>query len=84
MVTTSRDVLADIAQGKGPEKYLVALGYAGWGGGQLEGEMLANAWLSVDAATEIVFDLPLPSRFDEALGRLGIQVDRLHAEAGHA
>jgi putative transcriptional regulator len=84
MVTTSRDVLADIAQGKGPKKYLVALGYAGWGGGQLEGEMLANAWLSVDAATEIVFDLPLPNRFDEALGRLGIQVDRLHAEAGHA
>jgi putative transcriptional regulator len=84
MVTTSRDVLADIAAGKGPEKYVVALGYAGWGGGQLEGEMLANAWLSVDAATEIVFDLPLPNRFDEALGRLGIRVDRLHAEAGHA
>jgi len=84
MVTTSRDVLAEIAEGKGPEKYVVALGYAGWGGGQLEGEMLANAWLSVAADTSIVFDLPLPSRFDEALGRLGIQVDRLHSEAGHA
>jgi putative transcriptional regulator len=84
MVTTSRDVLADIAEGKGPAKYLVALGYAGWGGGQLEGELLANAWLSVAADTDIVFDLPLPTRFDEALGRLGIQVDRLHSEAGHA
>jgi putative transcriptional regulator len=84
MVTTSRDVLAEIAAGKGPEKYVVALGYAGWGGGQLEGEMLANAWLSVAADTAIVFDLPLPSRFDEALGRLGIQIDRLHSEAGHA
>lgn len=84
MVTTSRDVLAEIAAGGGPEKYVVALGYAGWGGGQLEGEMLANAWLSVAADTAIVFDLPLPSRFDEALGRLGIQVDRLHSEAGHA
>jgi putative transcriptional regulator len=84
MVTTSRDVLAEIAEGKGPEKYVVALGYAGWGGGQLEGEMLANAWLSVAADTSIVFDLPLPSRFDEALGRLGIQIDRLHSEAGHA
>jgi len=84
MVTTSRDVLADIAKGAGPDKYLVALGYAGWGGGQLENEMLANAWLSVAADTDIVFDLPLPSRFDEALGRLGIQVDRLHSEAGHA
>jgi len=84
MVTTSRDVLAEIAAGRGPDKYLVALGYAGWGGGQLEGEMLANAWLSVAADTSIVFDLPLPNRFDEALGRLGIQVDRLHSEAGHA
>jgi putative transcriptional regulator len=84
MVTTSRDVLAEIAAGRGPEKYLVALGYAGWGGGQLEGEMLANAWLSVAADSTIVFDLPVPNRFDEALGRLGIQVDRLHSEAGHA
>jgi putative transcriptional regulator len=84
MVTTSRDVLADIAAGDGPEKYIVALGYAGWGEGQLEGEMLANAWLSVNADTDIVFDLPLPNRFDEALGRLGIRVDMLHSEAGHA
>jgi len=84
MVTTSRDVLADIAEGKGPKKFLVALGYAGWGGGQLEGELLANAWLSVAADTNIVFDLPLPNRFDEALGRLGIKIDRLHSEAGHA
>jgi putative transcriptional regulator len=84
MVTTSRDVLADIASGSGPDKYIVALGYAGWGGGQLEGEMLANAWLSVSADTDIVFDLPVPSRFDEALGRLGIAIDRLHSEAGHA
>jgi putative transcriptional regulator len=84
MVTTSRDVLADIAAGSGPDKYIIALGYAGWGGGQLEGEMLANAWLSVTADTDIVFDLPLPSRFDEALGRLGIKIDRLHSEAGHA
>lgn len=84
MVTTSRDVLADIAEGKGPDKFVVALGYAGWGGGQLEGELLANAWLSVAADTDIVFDLPLPNRFDEALGRLGIKIDRLLSEAGHA
>lgn len=84
MVTTSRDVLAEIAAGKGPDKFVVALGYAGWGGGQLEGELLANAWLSVAADTDIVFDLPLPNRFDEALGRLGIKIDRLLSEAGHA
>jgi putative transcriptional regulator len=84
MVTTSRDVLSDIAAGSGPEKYVVALGYAGWGGGQLEHEMLANAWLSVSADTDIVFDMPLFNRFDEALGRLGIKIDQLHSEAGHA
>lgn len=84
MVTTSRDVLDAIASGAGPEKYIVALGYAGWGGGQLENELRANAWLSVMADTELVFDLPLPKRFDSALGRLGIQIDRLHLEGGHA
>lgn len=84
MVTTSRDVLADIARGDGPEKFLVALGYAGWSGGQLEGEILANAWLSVNADIDIVFDSPLPDRFDQALSRLGIQAESLHSEAGHA
>ena len=84
MVTTSRDVLADIANGEGPGKFVVALGYAGWGGGQLENEMLANAWLSVSADTDIVFDLPVPNRFDEAMNRLGISIDVLHTEAGHA
>ena len=84
MVTTSRDVLAAIAEGGGPEKFIVALGYAGWGGGQLEGEMRENAWLTVLADSDIVFDMPLPNRFDGALGRLGIQVDRLHSDIGHA
>jgi putative transcriptional regulator len=84
MVTTSRDVLADIADGGGPGKFVVALGYAGWGEGQLESEMLANAWLSVSADTDIVFDLPVPSRFDEAMNRLGVRVDMLHTQAGHA
>jgi len=84
MVTTSRDVLAAIADGGGPEKFIIALGYAGWGGGQLEGELRENAWLSVMADSDIVFDMPVPNRFDGALGRLGIQVDRLHSDIGHA
>ncbi|MSQ97819.1 MAG: YqgE/AlgH family protein [Xanthomonadales bacterium] len=84
MVTTSRDILTAIASGKGPEKYLVALGYSGWGGGQLEGELRQNAWLSVEADSNIVFDMPLPNRFDGALDRLGIKVDCLHVEGGHA
>lgn len=84
MVTTSRDVLSAIASGEGPEKFVVALGYAGWGGGQLEGEMLQNAWLTVEADSAIVFDSPLPQRFTLALDRLGIKVDRLHGMAGNA
>jgi putative transcriptional regulator len=84
MVTTSRDVLAAIARGEGPEKYVVALGYAGWSGGQLEGEMRENAWLTVAADSAIVFDSPLPQRFTMALDRLGIKVDRLHGMAGNA
>lgn len=84
MITTSRDVLAAIARGKGPEKFVVALGYAGWGVGQLEGEMLQNAWLTVEADSDIVFDSPLPQRFTAALDRLGIKVDRLHGMAGNA
>jgi len=84
MVTTSRDALAAIANGEGPEKFVVALGYAGWTGGQLEVEMRANAWLSVEAGSDIVFDMPLTTRFDGALDRLGIKVDRLHREGGHA
>ena len=84
MVTTSRDVLTAVAEGNGPEKYIVALGYAGWGGGQLEGELRENAWLTVLADSDIVFDMPLPKRFDGALGRLGIKIDMLHSEGGHA
>ena len=84
MVTTSRDVLAAIADGGGPEKFIIALGYAGWGGGQLEGELRENAWLSVMADSDIVFDMPVPGRFDGALGRLGIEADRLHSYIGHA
>ena len=84
MVTTSRDVLAAIAEGGGPEKYIIALGYAGWGGGQLEGELRENAWLSVMADSDIVFDMPVNNRFDGALGRLGIEADRLHSDIGHA
>ena len=84
MATNEPANMAAIASGNGPEKYIVALGYAGWGGGQLEGEMRENAWLSVEADSDIVFDMPLPNRFNEALGRLGIKVDFLHMEGGHA
>ena len=84
MVTTSRDVLAGIAAGKGPEKFVVALGYAGWGDGQLELEMRQNAWLSVPTDSAIVFELPLAERWGQAVARLGIDVSHLHGGGGHA
>ncbi len=84
MVTTSRDVLSAIADGKGPVKFLVALGYAGWGDGQLEFEMRQNAWLSVPADKGILFESALPQRWEKALGKLGISISDLHGVGGHA
>lgn len=84
MVTTSRDVLAAIAAGKGPERFVVALGYAGWGEGQLEGEMRENAWLAVSVDSDIVFEQPLERRWELAVARLGIDAGALHSAGGHA
>ncbi len=83
-VTTSRDVLQAIADGKGPDKFLVALGYAGWGAGQLESEIRENAWLNVMSRADIVFDLPVEQRWEQAVASLGIQVSRLQPLGGHA
>jgi len=84
MVTTSRDVLTAIASGEGPEQFIMALGYAGWGDGQLENEIRENAWLSVPADSAIVFDLPLEDRWQKAVSALGIDIKHLHGEGGHA
>ena len=84
MVTTSRDILEAIACGHGPEDYLVALGYAGWGDGQLEWEMRQNAWLSVPADKEILFESSLQNRWQNAISKLGIDVSDLHGVGGHA
>lgn len=84
LITTSRDVLEDIAAGRGPERFLVALGYAGWGAGQLEEEMRDNAWLNVMADAELLFELPVEQRWASAVARLGIDVGRLQPLGGHA
>ena len=84
MVTTSRDILTTIAAGNGPDKFVVALGYAGWGDGQLEFEMRQNAWLSVPADKGILFESALPQRWEKALGKLGINISDLHGVGGHA
>lgn len=83
-LTTSRDVLQDVAKGKGPAHLLITLGYAGWGAGQLESEMSRNAWLNVAASTDILFNTPFESRYEVALGQLGINPLMLTGEAGHA
>ncbi|OGI69626.1 MAG: hypothetical protein A2W18_04080 [Candidatus Muproteobacteria bacterium RBG_16_60_9] len=83
-VSTSRDILAAIAQGRGPDRYLVALGYAGWGAGQLEREMVENSWLSGPASREVLFELPLERRWNAAAGLVGVDLATLSAEAGHA
>ncbi len=83
-LTFSRDILAAMATGDGPEKSLVALGYAGWGAGQLEDEMLANSWLSVAATPDIVFDLPFDQRWTAAARTLGIDINQIAPGAGHA
>jgi putative transcriptional regulator len=83
-LTLSRDVIDAMADGRGPQKSLVALGYAGWEAGQLEAEMLANAWLNVSATQEIVFDMPFADRWAAAAKALGVDLTLLSPEAGHA
>lgn len=83
-LTTSRDVLEDVAGGHGPEKILVTLGYAGWGAGQLENELAQNAWLSVASDSDIIFATPPEERYDAALKLLGIDPVMLTGDAGHA
>jgi len=83
-LTLSRDVIDAMASGKGPDKSLVALGYAGWEAGQLEDEMLANSWLSVPATPELVFDTPFADRWDSAARTLGVDIARMSTDAGHA
>lgn len=83
-VTTSRDILLAMAQGKGPEKTFVALGYAGWGPGQLERELQQDTWLSGPADADIIFDLPSERRWEAAAAVLGIDLNLINTTAGHA
>jgi putative transcriptional regulator len=83
-VTTSRDILAAVARGEGPNDALIALGYAGWGAGQLEREIAENAWLNGPADQRILFETPLEKRWEAAAALLGVDFDRLSTDAGHA
>lgn len=83
-ISTSRDILVAISEGKGPSKFLIALGYAGWGAGQLEQEIGENAWLSGPADSAVLFDIPSENRWATAAGLLGIDLNLLSTEVGHA
>jgi putative transcriptional regulator len=83
-LTTSGDILSALATGEGPERVLVALGYAGWGAGQLESELAHNAWLHAPADPELVFDLPVEERWQAAARLLGVDLALLSGDTGHA
>ncbi len=83
-MTATRDILEDIAQGTGPQSALTALGYAGWGPGQLENELRRNDWLTVESDSAIVFDPDDEGKWARALAKLGIDPHLLSAEGGSA
>ena len=83
-LTSSPDVLAALGRGTGPEPVLVALGYAGWGRGQLEAEINSNTWLTVPADQSIIFETPFEQRWTGALGLPGVDIQRITEYAGHA
>lgn len=78
------DILTLLARGEGPKKALLALGYSGWGEGQLEKEIIKNSWLTVDATEDLLFETPLEEKWTKAMALAGIDSVKLSAEAGHA
>ena len=83
-LTATIDILRDIAKGTGPDKALLALGYAGWAPGQLESEIHANGWLNCPADPDLIFDAEVDRKYMRALNRLGIDPLRLVSDSGHA
>jgi putative transcriptional regulator len=84
MITTSKDILLALGTDKEPEQYMVTLGYAGWGPGQLETELQANSWLTIDADSDILFNTPIEQRWQKATKKLGIDIAHLSSDIGHA
>lgn len=83
-MTTSRDVLAGIGSGDGPDEFLMALGYSGWGEGQLEDELAGNSWLVCPADDNLIFSTPIESRYAAALRTIGVDLNQLSGSVGHA
>jgi putative transcriptional regulator len=83
-LTSSRDIIFAIARGEGPANFLITLGYAGWGPGQLEEEIVDNAWLNTPSNQHIIFNTPFENRAAEATAQLGIDYHLMSHQAGHA
>jgi putative transcriptional regulator len=83
-LTATIDILKDIAAGTGPRRCMLALGYAGWGPGQLDSEIKANGWLNVAADDDLVFDDTVGTKWDRAMAKIGIDPRMLSDSAGHA
>jgi putative transcriptional regulator len=83
-LTATLDILKAIAKGAGPERALLALGYAGWAPGQLESEIQANGWLNCPADGALVFGEEVDTKYERALAKIGIDLGKLSGEAGHA
>ncbi|MGD8925327.1 MAG: YqgE/AlgH family protein [Thioalkalispiraceae bacterium] len=83
-LTMSQDIIEAIAHDEGPRDYLISLGYAGWGAGQLEDELAANAWLNGPADPSIIFDVPIEQRWTASAQQLGVELQNLSNDVGHA
>ncbi len=83
-LTATVDILKSIAEGSGPDRSLLALGYAGWGAGQLDEEIQANGWLSVAPDVPLGFDGVLDGKWERAMAKMGIDFSKLSGDAGHA
>jgi putative transcriptional regulator len=83
-LTTSKDILMAIAKDQGPKRSLIALGYAGWGGGQLEDELAENTWLCCPASDSIIFLPENDKKLSLAMKSMGIDLDQLNGQVGHA
>ena len=83
-ITGTIDILEAIAQGRGPVRSIFALGYAGWGAGQLENEIAENGWLTCPASVELLFDSDIERKYDRILASIGVNPAHLSSDAGHA
>ena len=83
-LTTSKEIIVDLAKGRGPSKFLMALGYSGWGPEQLESEIKSNAWLTAPVDETFIFDVPVNDRWDQAAKNIGVDICLMSGNYGHA